>query len=67
MAQTKQKVLITDDVHPSLLAGFETAGFACTYMPNTMDAEVRRIISDYDGLIVNSKINVDHAMFAAEF
>ena len=65
MAQTKQKILITDDVHPSLLAGFETAGFACTYMPNTTDAEVRRIISDYDGLIVNSKINVDHAMFAA--
>ncbi len=61
----KQKILITDDVHPSLLAGFETAGFACTYLPKTTDAEVRQIIADYDGLIVNSKINVDHAMFAA--
>ena len=65
MAQTKQKILITDDVHPSLLAGFETVGFACMYMPNTTDAEVRRMIGDYDGLIVNSKINVDYAMFAA--
>jgi D-3-phosphoglycerate dehydrogenase / 2-oxoglutarate reductase len=61
----KQKILITDDVHPSLLEGFKTAGFECTYIPKTTDEEVRRIISDYTGLIVNSKINVDHAMFAA--
>jgi D-3-phosphoglycerate dehydrogenase len=61
----KQKILITDDVHPSLLEGFKTAGFDCTYIPKTTDEEVRRIIGDYMGLIVNSKINVDHAMFAA--
>jgi D-3-phosphoglycerate dehydrogenase / 2-oxoglutarate reductase len=61
----KQKILITDDVHPSLLEGFKTAGFDCTYIPKTTDEEVRRIIGDYRGLIVNSKINVDHAMFAA--
>jgi D-3-phosphoglycerate dehydrogenase / 2-oxoglutarate reductase len=59
-----KKILITDDVHPSLLAGFETAGFACTYIPKTTDAEVRQMIADYDGLIVNSKINVDREMFA---
>jgi D-3-phosphoglycerate dehydrogenase / 2-oxoglutarate reductase len=61
----KQKILITDDVHASLLEGFKTAGFDCTYIPKTTDEEVRRIIGDYVGLIVNSKINVDHAMFAA--
>lgn len=61
----EQKILVTDDVHPSLLTGFETAGFACTYIPKTTDAEVRQIIADYDGLIVNSKINIDRAMFAA--
>ena len=59
------KILITDDVHPSLLTGFKTAGFDCTYIPKTSDEEVRQIIVDYTGLIVNSKINVDHAMFAA--
>ncbi len=62
---TNQKILITDDVHPTLLAGFKTGGFDCTYIPKTTDAEVRQIIGDYDGLIVNSKINVDEAMFAA--
>jgi D-3-phosphoglycerate dehydrogenase / 2-oxoglutarate reductase len=61
----KQKILITDDVHPSLLTGFETSGFDCTYIPKISDAEVRQMISDYDGLIINSKINVDHALFAA--
>ncbi len=65
MEDTVKKILITDDVHPSLLKGFETAGFACTYVPKTTDVEVRQIIADYDGLIVNSKINVDHALFAS--
>lgn len=65
MKMEKQKILITDDVHPALLEGFKTRGFDCTYTPKTTDAEVRRIIGDYTGLIVNSKINVDHAMFAA--
>jgi D-3-phosphoglycerate dehydrogenase / 2-oxoglutarate reductase len=65
MENKKLKILITDDVHPSLLEGFETAGFDCTYIPKTSDEEVRGIISDYDGLIVNSKINVDYAMFAS--
>jgi D-3-phosphoglycerate dehydrogenase / 2-oxoglutarate reductase len=65
MDNKAMKILITDDVHPLLLAGFKTAGFDCTYIPKTTDAEVRKIIGDYDGLIVNSKINVDEAMFAA--
>jgi D-3-phosphoglycerate dehydrogenase / 2-oxoglutarate reductase len=65
MVNKKLKILITDGVDSSLLDGFKTAGFECTYMPNTSDEEVRVLIGDYDGLIVNSKINVDRAMFAA--
>jgi D-3-phosphoglycerate dehydrogenase / 2-oxoglutarate reductase len=65
MAREKLNILVTDSVHPILLDGFKTAGFDYTYIPNTTDAEVRQIIGDYDGLIVNSKINVDEAMFAA--
>ena len=57
-----KKVLVTDDVHASLLSGLAAAGFECLYLPNISDAEVREIISDYDGLIINSKINVDRAM-----
>jgi D-3-phosphoglycerate dehydrogenase / 2-oxoglutarate reductase len=65
MENEKLKILITDEVHPSLLTGFETVGFDYTYIPKTTDAEVRKIVSDYEGLIVNSKINVDYDMFAA--
>jgi D-3-phosphoglycerate dehydrogenase / 2-oxoglutarate reductase len=65
MAHIKRKVLITDDVHPILLTELKTMGFDCTYIPHTTDTEVRQMIGDYYGLIVNSKINVDHAMFVA--
>lgn len=56
------KVLITDDVHTSLIKGLETLGFECDYLPKISDAEVRKIISDYSGIVINSKINVDSAM-----
>ena len=56
------KVLITDDVHQSLIQGLEALAFVCDYQPKISDAEVRTIISDYAGIIINSKINVDSAM-----
>ena len=56
------KFLITDDVHPSLIQGLETLGYECHYQPNITAVEVRTIISDYQGLIINSKINVDKTL-----
>ena len=60
-----KKILITDDVHPLLLQGLSQDGYVCDYRPDTTDAAVRQCIQDYEGLIVNSKINVDAAMMAA--
>ncbi len=57
-----KKILITDAVHEYLIEAFEQAGFKCDYVPNTTDSEVRKIIHNYKGLIVNSKINVDRQM-----
>lgn len=57
-----KKILITDAVHDDLIQAFEQAGFTCHYVPNTTDSEVRKIIHNYKGLIVNSKINVDRQM-----
>ena len=62
--QTK-KVLISDDVHASLLEGLTSDGFECVYQPDMSDADVRRVIPEYIGLIVNSKINVDRAMLSS--
>ncbi len=61
----QEKILITDDVHESLLKGLESAGFECDYQPNITDEAVRRIIGDYVGLVINSKIKVDKPMLDA--
>lgn len=58
----KGKILITDAVHNYLLHAFEQAGFTCHYVPDITDSEVRKIIHNYKGLIINSKINVDRQM-----
>ncbi|NJN32904.1 MAG: hypothetical protein HC817_00225 [Saprospiraceae bacterium] len=60
-----KKVLITDDVHPLLLRGLEKLGFNCDYQPKISNDETHRIIFDYDGLIINSKIWVDKALLDA--
>jgi D-3-phosphoglycerate dehydrogenase len=53
-----KKVLITDDVHPLMLEGFQKQGYMVDYQPNTNHQKVLSIIGDYEGLIVNSKIFV---------
>jgi D-3-phosphoglycerate dehydrogenase / 2-oxoglutarate reductase len=57
-----KKVLITDSVHPILIEGLESDGFQCDYQPSISLDAVRKIIGDYEGLIVNSKILVDRMM-----
>ena len=57
-----RKVLITDDVHPSLIKGLEAMGFGCEYQPKIDLAAVRRQIASYHGLVINSKILVDQRL-----
>ncbi len=57
-----KKILITDDVHPLLIEGMEADGFHCDYRPEITLEEVRAIIGDYEGLIINSKILVDRVL-----
>ncbi|CAA6810689.1 MAG: D-3-phosphoglycerate dehydrogenase (EC [uncultured Aureispira sp.] len=53
------RVLITDGVHPLLINGLTAAGYYCDYMPSISLEDVRAIISQYQGIIINSKITVD--------
>jgi D-3-phosphoglycerate dehydrogenase len=57
-----EKVLITDDVHPVMLQGLEAAGYTCEYRPEITLQQVRKIVNDYVGLIINSKIKADQTM-----
>ena len=58
----KQKILITDKIHPLLREGLEHDGFAVNYNPAISPDEVLQIIHDYEGLVVNSKIYVGKVM-----
>ena len=52
----KKSVLITDSVHPIMLSTFEQEGFTIDYYPNITLAASQKIIHNYHGAIINSKI-----------
>jgi D-3-phosphoglycerate dehydrogenase len=54
-----KKVLITEDVHASLIENFERLSYIVDYNPDITYEEVKKIINEYEGLIVNSKILVN--------
>ncbi|MDQ3142969.1 MAG: NAD(P)-binding domain-containing protein [Bacteroidota bacterium] len=58
----KPKVLITDDVHFSLIPALETRNFHVDYLPDISLQETIERIHYYTGLIINSKINVDQEL-----
>lgn len=61
--QKRGKVLVTDGVNPILLSGLERLGFSYHYQPDITLEEVHRIIANYDGIVVNSKIYADKTLF----
>lgn len=58
-------VLITDDCHLVLVEGLEQLGFRCDFEPDISPEETRRRISEYEGLIINSKILVNREFLTA--
>ena len=58
------KVLITDDVDPLLIRGLKKLGYDCEYNPEISLSEVRHIVGDYVGIVINSKIKVDPSFLA---
>lgn len=54
-----KKVLITDDVHPSMIDAFKSMHFEVDYLPEITYEQTREIIHQYAVLIVNTKIRVD--------
>ncbi|MBK6731208.1 MAG: phosphoglycerate dehydrogenase [Bacteroidetes bacterium] len=53
------KVLITDDVHPIMIEEFQSINFEVDYFPSITYDQTEKIIADYSGIIVNTKIRVD--------
>jgi len=59
MLYNQMKFLIVDDVHPYLLESFEQNTISFSYQPDIQKNNVFEIISEYTGLIVRSKIQID--------
>ena len=54
-----KKVLFVDSTHPSLQDGLEKAGFSCDYFPDYRKVDFMKIIDEYEGVIIRSKIKLD--------
>lgn len=54
----ERRVLITDAVHESLIDGLVQLNYSVNYQPEISEVEVVKIIHDFEGLIVNSKVYV---------
>jgi len=56
------KVLIIDSLHPVLVEKLTKSGIQCDYYPTIKEQEIEKIIPDYEGLILRSKIIVNAAV-----
>lgn len=59
MSQNQPSILIADEMHPSLFAMLDTAGFKYSYLPKITRAELLEQLAPFDGLIIRSKTTVD--------
>ena len=65
MFQNQPSILIADEMHPSLFAMLDEAGFTYVYQPTITRAELLAQLAPFDGLIIRSKTTVDEDLFAA--
>lgn len=59
-----KRVLFIDTAHPSLQQGLEKLGFQCDYFPDFQYDDFNRIIGQYEGVIIRSKIKLDRKILA---
>jgi D-3-phosphoglycerate dehydrogenase len=58
------KILIADEMHPSINEMIEMEGWEYNYVPDASREDILAIIHEYDGLIIRSKTFVDKALLA---
>ncbi len=62
MSQNQPSILIADEMHPSLFAMLDQAGFSYTYEPKITRAGLLEQLSSFTGLIIRSKTTVDEEL-----
>ncbi len=63
--ENKFKVLFVDTTHPRLLELLREAGFDCDYQVNLTRSQIIKILPDYHGVILRSKIKIDKELLDA--
>ena len=58
MASPAARILIIDEMHPSLFPLLEGIGAEADYRPDMAPADVRQALAEYDGLILRSKMRI---------
>ncbi|GAB3493095.1 2-hydroxyacid dehydrogenase [Spirosoma knui] len=64
MSQNQPLILIADEMHPSLFAMLDEAGFTYTYQPKITRAGLLEQLYPFEGLIIRSKTTVDEELLA---
>jgi len=59
-----KKIIVTDPVDKKCVPIFETSGYEVHYKPGMPRDEIKKVISDYNGLIVRSETKVDAGLIA---
>lgn len=59
MSQNQLSILIADEMHPSLFAMLDQAGFQYDYQPKITRADLLTTLTSYEGLIIRSKTSID--------
>jgi D-3-phosphoglycerate dehydrogenase / 2-oxoglutarate reductase len=58
----KPKVLFIDAAHPLLHEMLEQMGYVCHHFPMASAADILAIVSEYEGVVVRSKIPIDRTL-----
>ena len=64
MSKNRSTILIADEMHPSLFAMLDDAGFAYEYQPTITRAALIEAIPPFEGLIIRSKTTVDEELLS---
>ena len=65
MSTNHAAILIADEMHPSLFAMLDEAGFTYAYQPTIDRQTLLTVLAPFDGLIIRSKTRVDAELFNA--
>ncbi len=58
------KFIIVDEMHPSIVTMLEGIGIVPDYRPSITRADLLKIVIDYEGLIVRSKVKIDKELLS---